>query len=126
IAAIVEGTPAEVPMADAWVTAGLLLGLLFGWVYQAAMLRAPRQATYGMRAAGLFVTTTKGDPVSFARATLRHACKALNCFYGLGLLLQLVTMRRQALHDWLSGTVVLSRPAASPAAIPIHEVHIVR
>ena len=122
IAAIVEGTPAEVPMADTWIMVGMILGALLGWLYQAGMMSSARQATWGMRAVGVMVTDVRGDRLSFARATLRHVCKVPSYFiYGLGLLLQPFTKRRQALHDWLTGTVVLARPAGTgPAPAPIH------
>jgi uncharacterized RDD family membrane protein YckC len=130
VAAIIEGTPADVPMSETWILVGSALGLILGWFYQSRTLTSARQATYGMRAVGVIVTDVRGDRLTFARATLRHACKAPSYLvYGLGLLIQPFTKRRQALHDWLSGSVVLTRPAPaqgpateSPVAFPVHSL----
>jgi uncharacterized RDD family membrane protein YckC len=95
---------------DAAILGGLGIGLLLGWLYQTRALLSVRQATLGMRAGGVFVTDANGDRLTLARATLRHVCKLLSYFYGVGLLIQPFTKRRQTLHDLLSGTVVLTRP----------------
>jgi uncharacterized RDD family membrane protein YckC len=107
---ILEGTPADEPIGDAWGYAGVVFGLVLGWLYQTLGLTSARQATLGMRAARVIVTDKRGERLSFARATLRHVSKAASYFYGVGLLMQPFMKRKQALHDLLSGSVVLTRP----------------
>ena len=132
IAAMIEGTPADVPMSESWVLLGWGFGLILGWIYQSLTLASARQATLGMRAAGVFVTDVRGERLSFGRAVLRHACKALSYFYAIGLPMQPFMKRRQTLHDWLAGSVVLRTPsggiagaaAEPPATVPIHDVRI--
>jgi len=81
------------------------------WLYRALTLASRRQATPGMRLAGIFVSELHGRPVGFLRATARHLAAFLS-YYTLfyGFLMQPFNDRRQTLHDRLSGTVVLRRP----------------
>jgi uncharacterized RDD family membrane protein YckC len=110
IAAMVENAPEGQEMSDGALFAGYAFGFLLAWLYHVRAVRSPRQATPGMRLAGVFVTDVHGARPTFARITLRHFYKFLAYPYGVGLLMQPFTKRKQALHDLLSGTVVLTRP----------------
>jgi uncharacterized RDD family membrane protein YckC len=95
------------------------LGLMFlnlmvvvAWFYHALSLSSARQSTPGMRVAGIFVTDLHGRRLSFGRATLRHFASFVSYYVaGLGYLMQPFNARRQTLHDRLSSSVVLCRPA---------------
>ncbi len=97
-------------------TAASLIGfygspLLLFWLYHALMLTSARQATLGMRMAGIFITDLQGRRLSFARATARHFMGFVSYYVAfLGYLMQPFNARRQTLHDRVSGAVVLRRP----------------
>jgi uncharacterized RDD family membrane protein YckC len=112
-------------LAMAW-TGFVLLGLLtFGllwsllplatWIiplgYHAWLVGGPQGATLGMRLADLEVRTWSGGRPRFGQALLMaalfYATVAPTCF--LVLLLVLLNDRRRALHDYLSGVVVVRR-----------------
>lgn len=81
---------------------------IFLFVYFARAESGPRAATLGKRALGLQVRDRRGEPPGLARATLRLALRGLTAAtLLLGWLTILFTPRRQALHDLLSGTVVV-------------------
>ncbi|MBX3606606.1 MAG: RDD family protein [Piscinibacter sp.] len=86
------------------------------WLYRALLLSRRGQATLGMKAAGIFLTDLRGEPVSFARASGRHLMSAVSYYAaGLGFLMQPFNRRRQTLHDRVAGTVVLRRRPPAPA-----------
>jgi uncharacterized RDD family membrane protein YckC len=96
---------------------------ILGWlvaisVYHILALSSRLQATLGMLATGLFVTDVAGKPLAVGSATARHLLKSVSYFLGIGVLVQLLTARRQALHDLLSGSVVLRRQPASARQAP--------
>lgn len=81
------------------------------WLYHANLESSARQSTWGKRMMGLVVTDLKGDRISFACATGRFVGKILSgCILGLGFLLVIFTEKRQALHDFMSDTVVIRKP----------------
>lgn len=83
--------------------------LLLFWLYR-AVLCSRRQATLGMRLAGIFITDLQGGPISFARASGRHLVSAVSYYAaGLGYFMLPFNQRRQTLHDRVAGTVVLRR-----------------
>lgn len=89
---------------------GLWFEVLLLLFYAPAMEGSRLQATVGKLALALEVQRKDGREVGFARAFLRNLAEAL-CLLtlGLGYLTALFTTRRQALHDLLTGTVVVER-----------------
>jgi uncharacterized RDD family membrane protein YckC len=88
----------------------LVMALILGAVSAASMCSS-RQATLGKRLLGLMVTDLKGQRLDFWRGYRRFGAKLLS--YGLaalGWLPMFFGTRRQAMHDRLSGTLVLRRP----------------
>jgi len=80
-------------------------------LFYAPLLEGSRpHATVGKMALALQVRRKDGGEVGFARAFARNVAEAL-CLLtvGLGYLVALFTTRRQALHDLLTGTVVVER-----------------
>lgn len=89
-----------------------------GWLYWAGLESSGLQGTLGKRAVGLMVTDLAGQRISFRRATGRYFGKILSAmlFY-VGFLMAAFTAKKQALHDMLSGTVVVLRPEGPVAAV---------
>lgn len=78
------------------------------WLYRAGLESSKHQATVGKMVLKLRVTDLDGQRVSFARATGRYCTRLVSCLlFGLGFLIAAFTERRQALHDFAAGTLVL-------------------
>ena len=79
------------------------------WLYEAFMLSSAKQATLGKMAVGIKVTDDKGGRLSFGRATGRHFAKWLSGFFFLiGYIIAAFTEKKQALHDLIASTLVVS------------------
>jgi uncharacterized RDD family membrane protein YckC len=89
-------------MADAVET-------LVAWLYFACLQSGSWQGTIGMHVMGLRVVRDDDhQPISFGRATGRNFAAYLSAFILLiGYFMILFTKKRQALHDIISGTVVV-------------------
>lgn len=88
-----------------------LIGFLLQWFYFAGMESAPTQATLGKMAFGIIVTDSDGRRISFSRATGRYFAKILSALVlMIGYLMAAFTPRKQALHDMISGTLVICEP----------------
>jgi uncharacterized RDD family membrane protein YckC len=86
--------------------------ILAGWLYGSLLESSSWQGTIGKRVVGLRVTDLSGNRISFAKATGRHFGKILSSLICLvGFIMAAFTEKRQALHDMLAGTLVLSGPA---------------
>lgn len=85
-----------------------------GWLYFAIMQSGPWQASLGKRALGIKVVDLQGGRISFGRATGRYFAYLVTSTLtlGIGLLMAAFTKRRQALHDFVAGTLVVSRETA--------------
>lgn len=108
------------------VTAGLLFWMfrgpnvavivaVFAWLYFAGLEGSARGATFGKRVMRLRVVSARsGEAVGFLRATGRFFGRSLSAvvLYA-GYLMQPFTARRQALHDMVSGTLVVSEGRAA-------------
>lgn len=85
------------------------INALVGWLYFAGMESSDRQATIGKLALGIYVTDLYGDRISFARATLRYFAKFVSAItLMIGFLMASWTERKQALHDIIAQTIVVS------------------
>ncbi len=92
-----------------WTRPWEYLEMLVFLVYAAAMQSSSKQATLGMQALDLRLVHDEGHgPVSFARAAARDLLTYLSALILLiGYRMIAFTDKRQALHDKLTGTVVL-------------------
>lgn len=96
-----------------------VIELSIDWLYAALLIASSRRATLGMMVMDLQVCDVQGRRIGFLRATWRYFAQFLSLITaGLGYLMQLFTPRRQALHDLLSGTVVV-RPEREPETAPL-------
>lgn len=99
----------EPPEEKAW-----LFPLAVAWgvpvLYDILLTASRGQATLGKRLAGIYVADLEGRRITLSRAFARHMLKYLSAAtLGIGILIQPFTYRKQALHDYLSGTVVRER-----------------
>lgn len=86
--------------------------ILTGWLYSSLLESSSWQGTLGKKAVGLRVTDLDGNRISFGKATGRYFGKILSGMICLvGFFMAAFTEKRQALHDQLAGTLVLSGPA---------------
>jgi uncharacterized RDD family membrane protein YckC len=100
------------------------------WAYFALMESSPLQATLGKLALGIYVTDKNGDPITFARASVRYWFKLVSTgTLMIGWLMAAFTPRKRSLHDVLAGTLVLKKatlfvtPIDSDLAAPMQGEH---
>lgn len=106
-AGMAEATVATVYSFSSWIG---------GWLYFALMHSSSYQATIGKRAVGIKVTGLAGERIGFARATGRYFATILSSLtLFIGFAMAGFTERRQALHDKLAGTLVVSKNATPQA-----------
>ena len=87
------------------------------WLYFALQESGIRQATPGKRLFKLIVTDLSGNRLTFQQASLRYFSKYLSFYlFLMGYLMQPFTVRKQALHDILAGSLVVRNPSTSPQA----------
>jgi len=87
-----------------------LVVFILGWLYFALFESSSRQATPGKIALGIIVADTNGERLSFPKATLRYFGKYLSgMFFMIGYIIAGFTERRQALHDFIAGSIVLKK-----------------
>jgi uncharacterized RDD family membrane protein YckC len=87
----------------------LLASIAIQWLYYAMLESSTRQATIGKMILHLKVTDMNGNRLSFAHASGRFFGKVLNHFIPLaiGFIIAGFTDKKQALHDFIAGTVVV-------------------
>jgi uncharacterized RDD family membrane protein YckC len=87
-----------------------VLALAVSWLYFAFMESSPQGATIGKQAFYLQVLADHGHRrISFLRGSWRWAARWLSwAIFLIGYLMQPFTPRKRALHDLLSGTVVVA------------------
>ena len=92
-------------------SAGLILvGGVVGWLYSSLLESSSWQGTVGKRLVGIKVTDLTGRRISFGKAGLRTICKLLSgIILFLGFLMASFTRRKQALHDLITGCLVVVR-----------------
>lgn len=87
------------------------LNLFGNWLYCAILEAGPWQGTVGKKVLGLIVVDDRGNPISFGRATGRYFGKIVSALIlMIGFFMAGFTVRKQALHDIMAGTLVVKRP----------------
>jgi uncharacterized RDD family membrane protein YckC len=102
------------------ILAAFCLITLF-WIYNALLISGSYRSTWGMRA--LMLQTVDAHSlaqIDFTTATRRYFASLLSALvFFIGYLIQPFTKRRQALHDMMAGTVVLTTGKASVPLVAI-------
>jgi uncharacterized RDD family membrane protein YckC len=102
--------PAQ-PTVREVMTVAFPVYLIAGWLYYALFESSAWQATPGKRWLGLIVTDRDGRRIGFGRASARYFGKLLSGqLFALGYIIAGFTARKQALHDFIAGCLVLRRP----------------
>lgn len=84
--------------------------LSISYFYFAGQESSKRQATPGKRAVGIIVTDGEGRRISFGRATVRFIGRVISWFtFGVLYLIIPFTAKKQGLHDFMAGTVVIRK-----------------
>jgi uncharacterized RDD family membrane protein YckC len=83
--------------------------LVVQWLYFAGMESSERQATFGKSVMSLRVANYDGQRISFGHATGRFFAKIVSGMvpFAIGYIMAAFTEKKQALHDFIAGTVVL-------------------
>ncbi len=104
-------TAGAVVMAILSILSTNLIFLVLGWFYFAGMESSLAGGTIGKRLLGLKVTDSEGRRIDFWRASARYFCKIFlsSMFFFLGYVIAAFTSKKQALHDILSGCIVLRK-----------------
>ena len=88
----------------------MLVSLCGAWLYFAILESSASQGTLGKKVFGIKVGNDRGERVSFGRASGRFWSKFVSALpLGIGFLLAAFTDKKKALHDFMSGTVVIQR-----------------
>ncbi len=89
---------------------GCTIGTAAAWLYWALLESSPFQATLGKMALAIQVTDLHGQPISFARATGRYFGKFISALlFGFGFTMAGWTEKKQALHDFMAGTLLVRK-----------------
>ena len=84
--------------------------LVASWVYFAGLESSAWQATVGKKILGMKVTDAAGQRIDFIKATVRYISKFLSSFIlMIGFIMVAFTAKKQGLHDFIAGTVVLNQ-----------------
>jgi uncharacterized RDD family membrane protein YckC len=85
--------------------------LILQWLYFAGMESSERQATFGKSVMALRVANVEGMPISFGHATGRFFAKIVSGMipFAIGYIMAAFTEKKQALHDFIAGTLVLRK-----------------
>jgi uncharacterized RDD family membrane protein YckC len=85
-----------------------VFGFMLRWLYYTLLESSALQATLGKALIGIKVTDEQRRRISLIRANARHWAKILSTLtLGFGYLMAGFTRRKQALHDFVAGTLVV-------------------
>jgi uncharacterized RDD family membrane protein YckC len=87
----------------------ILGAIVVSWLYFAALESSERQATFGKAIFNMRVTDANGNRLSFGHASGRYFSKIITGMVPLfiGYIMAGFTEKKQALHDFIAGTVVI-------------------
>ncbi len=84
------------------------LPVIFVWLYDALQHQGAKQATVGQRTMNIKLVSLDGNPVTFGQATGRFFAKFLSViFFFAGYFMFFFNDKKQCLHDYLAGTIVV-------------------
>jgi uncharacterized RDD family membrane protein YckC len=87
----------------------ILGAIVISWLYFAMMESSERQATFGKAMFNMRVTDANGNRLSFGHASGRYFSKIITGMvpFFIGYIMAGFTQKKQALHDFIAGTVVI-------------------
>lgn len=89
---------------------GRAIGSTLNWLYFTCLESSEKQATFGKQIMGIQVTDLNGQRLSFGRANGRYFSKIVSTLtLGIGFLMPLFDNQKQALHDKMSGCLLIKR-----------------
>lgn len=88
---------------------GNLFGIIVGVTYYVGLETSAKQATWGKQIVGIKVTDLNGRRITVGRSLGRYFAKILSGCTIIGWFLPLFTEKKQALHDIVTGTLVIDR-----------------
>src|SRR5665213_2015721 len=95
-----------------------LISIAGSWLYYALMESSKNQGTLGKMVLSLRVTDLDGRRITIGRATGRFFARLLSWMtMGIGYIMAGLTPKKQALHDFVAGTLVLSTQSAVSAQV---------
>lgn len=87
-----------------------ILATVLSILYFTLMESSKHQATLGKMAIGLKVTDSEGERLDFGKALIRQIGKIVSSFtFYIGYLMAGFTEKKQALHDYMAGTLVVKK-----------------
>jgi len=87
----------------------IMLIVVAEWLYF-ALFESTKGATLGKMALGIIVTDLRGNRISFGRATGRYFGKLISgLIFCIGYIMAAFTQQKQALHDIMSGCLVINK-----------------
>jgi uncharacterized RDD family membrane protein YckC len=101
-----------IPMIGALIGAYAMFiagAIVISWLYFAMMESSERQATFGKAMLNLRVTDANGNRLSFGHASGRFFSKIITGMvpFFIGYIMAGFTQKKQALHDFIAGTLVI-------------------
>lgn len=119
----VEPTPEMMlPFVSKWMLSMVFIwisNILLLWLYSAWMESSKYQATLGKMALGIKVVGAQGERISFARATGRTFAKFIShMILYFGDYMAGFTEKRQALHDIIAATYVVTKDYQQGQELP--------
>lgn len=107
---VILGIAGGVLEAIVGVEAGILAGIVLYWLYFTLLESSSKQASLGKMLLGILVTDMEGQRLTFARANARYWTKVLSALIlGIGFMMAGFTNRKQALHDMIAETLVVTK-----------------
>jgi uncharacterized RDD family membrane protein YckC len=105
---ILLGPRLGVPSGGVILVAVAGVWVVITWLYWALMESSSKQGTVGKGLLGIVVTDAEGNRMSFRKATARHFGKLASVLPALaGVVMIGFTARKQALHDLITGSLVV-------------------
>ena len=87
-----------------------IFSLISQWLYFALMESSRMMGTIGKNIMGIVVTDQNGDRINFARASGRYFGKIISAMIMyFGFIMAAFTEKKQALHDMMSGCLVMKK-----------------
>lgn len=97
-------------IVEGMVAGVYIISIVLNWLYFTLLESSSKQATLGKMAIGIIVTDLNGSRISFGKANGRYWGKIVSgIILSIGFLMAGFTQKKQALHDFMAGTLVVKK-----------------